>query len=354
MVCQALIELGHDLKLWVPDFGGDLSWSNLSARYGLVHRFDVQALPQRAGLGRNDFALQAVSTARSWEPDLHYVWPLQSAGLASFLGRPTLLEMHDVPSGTLGPWWFRLFLWGKGARRLLVTTAALKGKLSESFGRGQLRDLPVLAPNGVDLKAYAELPAPAQAREQFGLPEKATAVYTGHLYSGRGVDMMLALAKMNPDIQFVLAGGEPETVEKWRAVADREGAANMRLLGFVDHALIPLVQAAGDVLLMPYGERVEVSGGGDSSQVASPMKAFEYLATGRAIMCTDLPVLREVFDESSAALIPPGDVDGWNARLRELIRDDGERARLAKGSRQAAAGFSWVARARRSLDGLEV
>lgn len=353
-VCHSLVELKHEVKLWVPDFGGDLSWPTLAGRYGLNREFRVHGLPQLPGLGRNDFAVRALSHANRWGPDLLYVWPLQCAGIASVTGRPTLLEMHDRPSGILGPWWFRAFLRGSGARRLLVTTSALERTLIDQFGGERLRNLALIAPNGVDLTAYADLPSPERARDQLGLVQSQTAVYTGHLYEGRGVRLILALAKKNPSFQFVLAGGDAATVERWRSEAERQRVENLKLMGFVEHSLVPLVQAAGEVLLMPYGTRIEVSGGGDSSAVASPMKTFEYLATGRAILSSDLPVLREVLDETIAALLPPEDPEEWNAKLRELMQDEAKRSQLGTAARRRAASLSWIERSRKALRNLEL
>jgi glycosyltransferase involved in cell wall biosynthesis len=56
---------------------------------------------------------------------------------------------------------------------------------------------------------------------------------------------------------------------------------------------------------MPYKSKVAGNSGGDIAQVTSPMKLFEYLACGRAILTSDLPVLREVLSENNAAFYPP-------------------------------------------------
>lgn len=165
--------------------------------------------------------------------------------------------------------------------------------------------------------------------------------------------MMFALAKESPEVSFVWAGGSVEAVDHWRRKADREGVVNLEIMGFVPNRDLPLVQAAADLLLMPYQERIEVSGGGDSSGVASPMKAFEYLASGRPILSSDLPVLREVLDESYAVLLPPADLPAWHEALESLRRDESRRAALAREARRQAQGHTWEARAERALEGLE-
>ncbi len=63
---------------------------------------------------------------------------------------------------------------------------------------------------------------------------------------------------------------------------------------------------------MPYEREIGISsGGGHSAQVSSPMKMFEYLAAGRAIVASDLPVFREVLNERNAVLCPPERPAAW-------------------------------------------
>jgi hypothetical protein len=49
----------------------------------------------------------------------------------------------------------------------------------------------LLAPNGVELERYASLPSPAEARRQLNLPEGLTVGFTGHIYPGRGADLVV-------------------------------------------------------------------------------------------------------------------------------------------------------------------
>lgn len=351
-VCGALTELGHEVHLWVPALAESAGWPELAERYGLRRKFRVTRLSALPGLGRYDFCWRAVGAAEDWRADLYYLWPMQAAALASRRGHPSVLELHDLPTGRLGPWLFRQFLAGRGAARMLVTTRALLASLQAKHESRRLEELAVLAPNGVDLERYRRLPGPEQARQQLGLPQGFSAVYSGHLYSGRGAEMMFRLARRNREIEFVWAGGNEEAVLRWRGRVEREGVKNLHLLGFVANARLPLVQAAGDVLMMPYGREIAVSGGSGAAAFASPMKVFEYLAAGRPILSSDLPVLREVLDDSNSVLLPPEDEEAWQAALLQLRAEPSRRDRLAAAARQSAQRYSWRGRARRALEGL--
>ena len=95
-----------------------------------------------------------------------------------------------------------------------------------------------------------------------------------------------------------------------------------------------------------------VSGGRlDTARWMSPLKMFEYMAMGRAIVSSDLPVLREVLGEDCAILAPPDVESAWIAALRRL-EDADLRDRLAGAARARAPDYSWSRRVRTMLDGL--
>jgi glycosyltransferase involved in cell wall biosynthesis len=350
--CAALVEAGHEPTLWLPDGRGDSDWAVLGPHYGIRVRFPIRRLRALAGLRRYDFCLRSVIAGRRAAAELLYVWPYQAAALGSQLGVPTLLEVHDRPPGRMGPRLFRGFLNGKGAVRMLVTTRALRDWLADHYDPARVGGLARVMPNGVDLERYRGLPEPGQARSVLGLPERFTAGYTGHLYSGRGIDLMLTLARELPDLQLLWAGGRPEAVDYWRDRLRREGVENLKLLGFVENERLPIVQAACEVLLMPYEHQIAVSSGGDTAATASPMKLFEYLAAGRAILASDLPVLREVLNEANALLLPPDESAIWKEALERLRKYPERCARLGEQARTDAQRYSWIERARRAVEGL--
>jgi glycosyltransferase involved in cell wall biosynthesis len=303
-------------------------------------------------LRRWDFSLRAVQQSIGAKPDVWYVWPYQAAAALAQLGHPTILEMHDRPAGVAGPALFRLFLGGGGARRLLVITEALRSWLEARYARPLSPPFTVITPSGVDLEAYAGLPSPREARARLGWAEAFVAGYTGHLYPGRGLELMLELARRKPKWTFVWAGGEPKAVGEWAARLEADGIDNVRLLGFVPQRDLPLIHAACDVLMMPYQKAIAVSSGGDTAAFASPLKAFEYLAAGRPILSSDLPVLREVLSDANAVLLDPQSVDVWEEALTSLAADEPRRARLGEAARREAARYTWLERTRRALEGL--
>jgi glycosyltransferase involved in cell wall biosynthesis len=386
---QAFISNGHDARLVSPlthphttqkNHGGEevnrYSWDELALQYGLQYRFPIEWIPARRYFRRYDYSLSAVRWARNWEADLIYTRLPQAAAIASQIKTRTILEVHDLPQGKMGTRLFRLFLQGGGAQRLVVITYALAEDLINTFQIPQpkptyqdtntkstfsRKEFTLIAPDGVDLERYDNLPSTSDARKtimtntDFYLPkEDFIAGYTGHLYTGRGTKMLLSLAEYLPQVTFLLVGGEPKQVKLFHEQIKHRGLKNVILTGFIPNAELPLYQAACDILLMPYQRRIAASSGGDISRYLSPMKLFEYMACERAILSSDLPVLKEIISNENATLLPTDNINAWVDAIKNMMTNPAQRKKLATQARQDVQQYSWDARAERILNGLEL
>jgi glycosyltransferase involved in cell wall biosynthesis len=392
---QAIAETGHEVSLCIPGAmpagdaqhapwlrrrsrlrqkglgeksRQDAQWQELAQHYGLQKRFPVTWLGGRRALRGYDYGLRAVLWAKGWGAEVLYTRLPQAAAIASLLGIPTVFEVHDLPLTRTAKLVYRMFLRGQGRRRLVLITRSLASDLETALGAAITASsigepFLIVAPDGVDLARFRDLPEPFDARCMLARepgtadpwlapmkPDHFTAGYTGHLYPGRGSDLILAMAARLPDINFLLAGGEPADVEELRRKATSQNLHNVYLTGFIPNAELPRYQAACDVLLMPYQEKVAASSGGDIGRYLSPMKLFEYMASCRAILSSNLQVLQEVLNESNAVLLPPGDVTAWEVALNHLRANPVVRQRLALQAVQDVQQYTWEARAKTIFD----
>jgi glycosyltransferase involved in cell wall biosynthesis len=353
-VTQALMQLGHEVRLFAPAEGGPSAPDVLVTQYGLRLPPDLVLVPSKKRLKRLDFVLGAQRAARRFRAGLVYTWLPQSAAAALWSGLPTVLEMHAGVSGRMGAWWLRQFWKAPGRRVMTVTTRALWNTLERSAGMTFPDESVLIAPNGVELEKYDGLPVPAEARRLLGLPEGPTVGFTGHIYPGRGADLLFELARSMPRVRFLWVGGTPGLVDVWRGKLRESGVTNVTMTGFVEHARIPLHQAAADVLLMPYGRSIEASSGQDIAGVINPMKMFEYMASGRAIVSADLPSIREVLNEKNAVLCEAGNwevvIGDWRLEIERLLGDQARRTALGAQARRDVEGCTWEKREKKILE----
>lgn len=364
-MAQALAEAGHDIRVASPSTQGVITkidqssraWDNLAQIYGLRTQFSIDWLIAHPWLRRYDYGLSGVRWARSWGADVIFTRLLQCAAFTSLRGIKTILEVHDFPTGFMAGLLFRSFLAGCGAVRLVVISQALAQDLAVRFPIPKCEAFTLVVPDGVDLNRYENLPTPLQARQKLP-PElrkllgEFVAGYTGHLYTGRGTDVILGMASHLPEVSFLIVGGEPQDVKRVQTQAASQGLNNLILTGFVNNADLPLYQASCDVLLMPYQANVAASSGGDIARYLSPMKLFEYLACGRAILSSDLPVLRETLTPEIALLLPSDDIFAWVNAVQALQANPARRQALGEAARQTSGKYSWENRARLIMDKL--
>ena len=378
-VAQALMQLGHDVRMFAPREVRATGSSSLRDHYGVRLSPPLELLTSISGLKRLDFIVHAQRAAQKFGAELIYTWLPQSAALALWMKYPVVLEMHADVTGLMGAWWLRQFWNAKGKKTMTVTTSALRNVLERSTKLKLENEAVIVAPNGVELERYASLPSPSEARRQLNLPDGLTVGFTGHIYPGRGAELLFELAKQMPHVKFLWVGGTPELVSFWKSKLAQGGVANVTMTGFVEHSRIPLHQAAADILLMPYSRTIEASSGQDIAEVINPMKMFEYMAAGRAIVCADISVIREILNDKNAVFVESsggrvvlsgaersrrmyrdhnvGELENqrigdWRLAIEALLADEPRRLALGAQARRDVERFSWVKREERVLEGI--
>ena len=350
MACDGLRRCGQDVRLFLPG-EGDVSFEALREHYDMhCDPFPVRRLNSDRRLHRVDFTFSVLHAAKEIRADVLYTWTIQIAAAAALRGNTTAYEVHDVPVGG-GVRWFDLYTRAKAPKKVLCITKALRSRLLERFPHLRPEEC-LITPNGFSPEDYTSLPDLKEAKQRMGFPTDRPAVScSGHLYQGRGSDLFLTLASRFPEADFHWFGGTAEAVEKCRTEAAANGLSNVTFHGMLSRKALPFAQAACDILLMPYAKQIAGSGGGNSAEICSPMKMFEYMAAGRCIQSGDLPVIHEVLDETCAVFSEPEDPDSWEKGLQSLLSDPALREKLAAEAKHRSASYTWQKRAEIYLNG---
>jgi glycosyltransferase involved in cell wall biosynthesis len=169
--------------------------------------------------------------------------------------------------------------------------------------------------------------------------------YAGHLYPWKGVDVLLQAIALTPNLKAIIVGGHAAEADRGRleSLAATLGiAGRVEFTGQVAPSKVPAVLRRAGILVLPNTATAA------SARFTSPLKLFEYMAAGRAIVASDLPALREVLQhEKNALLVPAGDPDALAAGIARLAADAGLAERLARQALTDAAEYTWDQRAAR-------
>ena len=331
--CEALANAGAEVELVLPARRNAIA-DDLFAYYGVNRTFSVVTLstPDFVRLGPLGFAfsthafLFAVRRYARRIPDAHLY---TREPLAPLYLPDVIIELHKDTGS-------RHVL--RAIRRSHRLTAITNGLKETYVAHGIPGDRITVIPDGVDYERFAiELPR-QEARRATGLPDDAKiALYSGSFssYAWKGFDVFIAAARALPDVLFIAVGGMQEEAER----AAGELPKNVRCEGYQPHARIPTYLRAADVLVLP-----NKAGDPMSERYTSPLKLFEYMASGTPIVASDLPSIREVVDADSACFTKPGDSAALAHTIRDTLANPGA-VRKGAIARERAQTYSWKHRA---------
>ena len=178
--------------------------------------------------------------------------------------------------------------------------------------------------------------------------------YTGHLYAGRGIEVIAELARVNPMIGFHIIGGNESDVDRWKKQASR--LSNLIFYGHVSHADGLASARKMDVLLAPYQDITTVSGIGNTSGWMSPLKIFEYMSHKVPFICSNIPVIREVLEDGrNCLLVSCADVNAWNNALQRLLVNRNMAKMIADNAyADLSINYCWNTRAMKILAAIDI
>jgi glycosyltransferase involved in cell wall biosynthesis len=273
---------------------------------------------------------------------LLYTRSISAAAAAMRIGRRVALEMH-LPISAYRDKGGRLRRQAHKLALLVVITERLR----EDFERElpALKGRVLVAHDGADERSSPLGPVTAAGAFRVG--------YVGHLYAGKGMEIISQLIPICPWATFHIIGGSVADIDYWR---NRVGESkNVMFHGHVPHAQTSSYIAAMDVVVAPYQRIVKSVGGQDVANWMSPLKLFEYMASSKAIIASDLPVIREVLEDGvTASLCAPDDVQAWASVLRSLRDRPDLRIAFGAGARAAfLSKYTWLQRAKTILGALD-
>ena len=169
--------------------------------------------------------------------------------------------------------------------------------------------------------------------------------YAGHLYPWKGVDLIVEAVLALPDTRGLIVGGherEPDLARTKALANELDVSSRVTFTGPVPPGEVAARLREADVLIRPNRPAAI------STEFTSPLKLFEYMASGRPIVASDLPSFREILrDGENALLVEAGNPQALAAAVARIKDDPALGARLARQAREDVRAFTWGRRAER-------
>lgn len=351
-MCESTVKLGYDVLL-MADIR--VSREEIYKHYNIKSAIHMEGIKVHniRFLGRIIFLLRAWFRLRGEKDVLIWVRDIFNGYLIRILKIPFIYELHEVSPNRFRKYLLRKILLSRHLRRLVFISKQLKIKLEENEGALYKNTDHVIAHDGVDLDDFKIPGSRSEIRKRLHLPDqKYLAGYTGSLFKGRGAYLALEIARRLHHINFVFVGGEGEFLSDFRRNIEIMGLNNVHTVGYIPHCQIPSYLSAFDILLMPYQQTVlHRQKKHDTASYMSPLKMFEYMASGKPIIASDLLVLREVLkDKKNALLIKPDDLEEWIRAIESVRNDPVLASDLGNKAREDIKEFSWLKRVQKILD----
>jgi len=261
---------------------------------------------------------------------------------------PLIHEIHSPARTRIHSLLEKVLLNSKKLKRIVFITDSLKQHYLKTYpDLNRKKDLIVLAdasdkfPSGVE-------PADLNKNGRYKVG------YIGHLYPGKGGELITTVASLCPNIDFHIVGGKRSDVERLQKLTTGD---NVKFTGHISHKATKTYLAAFDLVLAPYSEKVSLAKTKqDIGKWMSPLKLFEYMSAQKPIVCSDLPPLREVMrDNDNCLLVPHNSPEAWRDAINTLKDDQNRSKRIAlKGHHDFMAHHTWEKRTEKSLDGLNI
>lgn len=360
-MCQAFSKLGHDVYLIAPERGKVEELDNKTDVfdfYGVDNCFRIVKIPWVAIRGtRHIYGIRAAFKAYQLQADVVYGRNLQGCYFASLGKKRVIYEEHQPinrEDKTIDKQ-FMSMVNKKSFKKMVVISEALKQYFIATYKIDDEKIIvahdgadPTIDDNQID-ECTVNDTKPKNKRMAIG--------YVGQLYSGKGMEIILPLAKKCPWADLHVIGGTEEDISYWKGMSSN--IKNIHFHGFVPQNQLHKYWRMMDVFMAPYLKQVKGAGNNSKevtkrSNIAewmSPLKIFEYMAQAKAIVASDLPVLREVLIHNENALLcDPDRLEEWVTALESLRNDDILRMKLGNNAKKSfLKNYTWLERAKKVL-----
>ena len=349
-MCSAFSQLGHRVTLYIPSYDRR---ADIFSYYGVEQNFDIKTIVSPKNFFRqiiHGLCCVFYFAIKNPRADIVITRNIIFTFFSTvFLRVPTIYDAHHPSVNKIAGFFFNTF---KDSRSLIRFTTNSQGLadyyLKKGLTAGKLRVLH----NGVELDKYSNSKTKVQARKITDLQAgKKIVLYSGNIYKGRGIDLLIDAACDFKNVLFLVLGGEQKDIDYYENIVKTKKVENFKFLGFVDQKEVINYLYSSDVLVMPYGGGMTIKSGTVASDFTSPIKLFEYMASKRVIVASKISSVLEILEDGrNAVLVEIDDLDSLKKGLRLALNNSSNSLKLADQAYKDVKKYTWKQRASKMLE----
>lgn len=258
----------------------------------------------------------------------------------------TIYEIHELASKNIRQKFFE-----KKLAKMVDFNILLTGHMAEEFKKKYkvLDNKITVLSDAVDLEIFDVNVSKDEMRIKYNLPQDKKIIGFFGRFKTMGMDkgisdILESMKNLPNDIVFLAMGGKRRDREEYEEKAEEiEVKDRVIFVEQFEQNILAEYQKAVDILLMPFPYTNHFA------FYMSPLKMFEYMASKRPIIATDLPSVREILDKETAVLVPPGDPEKLGEVIIDLLLNPEKGQKLANNAYEKVKNYTWEKRVERIL-----
>tara|TARA_A100001015_G_C14975933_1_gene707257 strand:+ start:375 stop:1460 length:1086 start_codon:yes stop_codon:yes gene_type:complete len=166
--------------------------------------------------------------------------------------------------------------------------------------------------------------------------------YVGSLFQGKGLEKIIKLASYFPQKKFHVFG-DIKTIDSNLKKSQIIRLKNLRMHNFRSYKYIPSILMSSKYLLLPYLNKVSVNSKNlETSNYMSPLKMFDYLASGKIIIASNLKVYSHILKDNFNCLMPKkNNLESWINLINNISNKNIDLDYLEKNALNTASKYTW-------------
>ncbi|MDC3036035.1 glycosyltransferase [Candidatus Pelagibacter sp.] len=342
-MCEAFSELDNEVTLITTNVKKlkyeTFSFYKVKKKFSIVRMKNFTKFP----LGVNYYLFSFLSILESFKfkPDIYITRNFFTSFLLILFRKKTIIELHhDISIESrivkILVKYFK-FLNSKYINKAIAITEGVKTEYVKN--KYILNNKVIVLPSGSSLK---------QKKQKLVKKNFLKIGYFGSLYKSRGLDLIIKLAKIDKKNQYFVYGN----LDNLNFMKHKISTENLNFFKFAPYKEISSKMSEMDVLIIPYVSSITVAGDvGDITKYTSPLKLFDYLTTGKVIMCSDFKILKEVVNNKNVIFVKNfKNPFAWKMELQKLIPQFERKLIYSLNNQKLSKNFTLRERAKKILN----